>query len=635
MRVFELANRFGMPTSEVIAILNAPGDTAFPHANGPLAEVTDGLDEIQDEVAEQFALKLENMRAAQAKRFTYEIGNFKGFGRPQKAHIRPITLLFGPNSGGKSSFLHSLLFLHHFQENGNPDVRFAKRTGQSIDLGGFDCLTHGRKSGEGTVSARFEFQSATTDYIHRKELHPCERISVEYLFSRPEPSSKPNVRSIKVAMDGEPLFALSRRQGEEFRFDYLSLDHAFFQAIFQHFEQGPLELPWPSALQQLRKECLQVMAETALIEAHCHWFRDDPTLLDLRTSISPLSAENAYGRIKEKVPGNAERSILWSQTKENLKPVHDTLLGHITKLLAALSNAIWRKMFHRLSYLAPLRVVPGRYYNFDPQRPDNWHAIGGEAWDLLLKDEKLRSRVNAFLSNEKFFDSPYLIIPKYHGNVERIKNEVIVQVDALNERLRAEKENDPDQFADKIDSSSAIDANAWGNHVFEPLIDNPEYEIFGGLALLDVKKKTFVSHLDVGTGICQLLPVITYAMHFPKTNLCIEQPEVHIHPKIQAELGDVFIDAALGQNQTNLVIETHSEHLILRILRRIRETTNGSLKPGLTPVHYQDVSILYISPGPEGASQIMEIPLNEQGEFLKPWPGGFFEEDTKELFGEE
>ena len=79
------------------------------------------------------------------------------------------------------------------------------------------------------------------------------------------------------------------------------------------------------------------------------------------------------------------------------------------------------------------------------------------------------------------------------------------------------------------------------------------------------------------------------------------------------------------------LIETHSEHLILRILRRIRETTDGELPADAMPITPEHLAVLYVQPGKEG-SEVINIPVNEDGEFDRPWPQGFFAERAKELF---
>jgi predicted ATPase len=151
------------------------------------------------------------------------------------------------------------------------------------------------------------------------------------------------------------------------------------------------------------------------------------------------------------------------------------------------------------------------------------------------------------------------------------------------------------------------------------------------LILFDKRSRTTVSHRDVGIGISQVLPVLVNCYALKEKIIAMEQPEIHLHPGLQAELSDVFIESALGENKNTLLIETHSEHLLLRIMRRMRETKEGKLPEGCLPVHPEDVMVLFVEP--DGSRSIVrEMPLNERGELVKAWPGGFFEEGLREVF---
>lgn len=151
------------------------------------------------------------------------------------------------------------------------------------------------------------------------------------------------------------------------------------------------------------------------------------------------------------------------------------------------------------------------------------------------------------------------------------------------------------------------------------------------LVLIDKRTGTPVSHRDVGIGVSQVLPVLVSAYASKNKLLAIEQPEIHLHPALQAELGDVFLQSALGDNGNTFLIETHSEHLLLRILRRIRETSDGELPAGFREVDPDDVAVLFIQPGPDN-TEVIEIPVTPEGEFERAWPGGFFAERAEELF---
>jgi peptidoglycan hydrolase CwlO-like protein len=151
------------------------------------------------------------------------------------------------------------------------------------------------------------------------------------------------------------------------------------------------------------------------------------------------------------------------------------------------------------------------------------------------------------------------------------------------------------------------------------------------LALIDQRTGATVSHRDVGIGISQVLPVLVMAYGSQGKILAMEQPEIHLHPALQAELGDVFIESALGARGNTFILETHSEHLILRLLRRIRETSDGELPAGTTALRPEDITVIYVQPGP-GGSEAIELLTTPDGDFKNKWPDGFFAERAQELF---
>jgi predicted ATPase len=127
-----------------------------------------------------------------------------------------------------------------------------------------------------------------------------------------------------------------------------------------------------------------------------------------------------------------------------------------------------------------------------------------------------------------------------------------------------------------------------------------------------------------------VLPVVVAALEPSSSLVAIEQPELHIHPAVQVGLGDLFIKGA-KEHGISFLIETHSEHLILRLLRRIRETAEGELPPDVLALKTDDVSVMYVQPG-EGGVKLIPLPIDETGEFTTRWPKGFFDERAEELF---
>lgn len=147
-----------------------------------------------------------------------------------------------------------------------------------------------------------------------------------------------------------------------------------------------------------------------------------------------------------------------------------------------------------------------------------------------------------------------------------------------------------------------------------------------------------------GDGVGQLFPVLEHISGRQRLTW-IRQPELHLHPALQAEVGDILAEAtqlhpaevfpkpmmASPAWRNQVFVETHSEHILLRLMRRMRETSEGSLPKGTPRLTPEDLVVLYVEPRGDG-SIVHELPLNARGELMKPWPGGFFEEGLREVF---
>jgi len=134
---------------------------------------------------------------------------------------------------------------------------------------------------------------------------------------------------------------------------------------------------------------------------------------------------------------------------------------------------------------------------------------------------------------------------------------------------------------------------------------------------------------DVGTGVSQVIPVLWSAISPSlKGVVHIQQPELHLHPALQMRLADQFLLNREGKELT-WIIETHSEHFILRILKRIRQTAKlGDASP--IQIRPSDVVVLYIWKDPEYGSRVAHMKITSDGDFEDRWPHGFFEERTDE-----
>lgn len=148
------------------------------------------------------------------------------------------------------------------------------------------------------------------------------------------------------------------------------------------------------------------------------------------------------------------------------------------------------------------------------------------------------------------------------------------------------------------------------------------------LYLVNEKNERF-KFADVGDGISFVLPIIHDSMFHGLGNVALQQPELHLHPALQSQLGDIFIKD-LGSKSFTMMIETHSEHIMLRVLRRIHETTLGKNK--LNPVTKDDVAVYFFDPNLNSGTIITKQEITSDGDFLYDWPRGFFSERDQDLF---
>ena len=150
------------------------------------------------------------------------------------------------------------------------------------------------------------------------------------------------------------------------------------------------------------------------------------------------------------------------------------------------------------------------------------------------------------------------------------------------------------------------------------------------LSFIDTKTNTKVYPNEMGTGISQVLPILISAKMREKSKIFIAQPELHLHPALQAEIADEFIKS-IHNNKNNFVMETHSEHLLLRMMKRMRQTHENVVEDESLRLTPDDITLLYIDNDGEN-TYILELELDEDGSLLDQWPGGFFEEGYNERF---
>jgi len=309
---------------------------------------------------------------------------------------------------------------------------------------------------------------------------------------------------------------------------------------------------------------------------------------------------------------------------EDLRKVVELHLPPILEEVIVGITADVKKELNKVTYLGPLRAYPSRHVGFTEEHDANWVAGGGAAWDLTRKNSGIRHKVNDWLGNEKKLSTAYELRIRYLLTIESVRSKFSELASRATSKWLEDQAKDLIDGFDELEE--AIDQIPERLEKLESVFSDIQE-----LILFDKRTKTSVSHRDVGIGISQVLPVLVTCFASREKIIVMEQPEIHLHPALQSELGDVFIEAALGERRNTLLIETHSEHVLLRVMRRMRETSDGNLPEGIPRVTPEDVCVLFVDPKGT-ASAVRRMELDSEGQLLDAWPGGFFEEGYRERF---
>lgn len=550
------------------------------------------------------------------------LGNFKAFGAAQRIPLKPLTLIFGPNSAGKSSLIHSLALAHEARRSGNLDAFRTDVGGTSIDLGGFRQYVF-RRDPSLRVEWSAELNVAGLSGRLAELLVPVGSASVSVTLGlplddlgAPVPGELPSLATCEILGDGETLMRMSRRRDGRLRLDRLASDHPVFRQVLKAIVETA------TTTSELRSEDQQALDDAIA-----------GIVPELNVTVGrflPDGIEGASGTAES----GAEQAMLFpvgrgSRSQDLAEAVRFYLPRILNELVRGLTSAIGDEI-DRLQYLGPLRSYPPRHLAFSEHDDANWRAGGGYAWDVLRRDPAVREKVNRWLSAD-WLQTHYEVLVRDLVPLSQLEKPLVSGIEEIadNDGLDIEPDYDREPIPEGV-YPVIKDPEAEARRIVKQIAAS-DIDRIPELVLIDRRTDTVVSHRDVGIGVSQVLPVLVTCYGLSDRIIAIEQPEIHLHPALQAELADVFIRSALGDQRNRFILESHSEHLMLRVLRRIRETADKDLPTDSTPVTPDDVAVLYVEPTPKGA-QVIDIPVTKEGDFARPWPQGFFAERVKELF---
>lgn len=442
------------------------------------------------------------------------IKNFKAWRDTGEIRLAPLTVLFGTNSGGKTSIPQLLLLLKQTAES--PDRLRAIHLGDSrtlVDVGTFDDVVHGHD-----LSRPVEFElgwSLDKSFTVNDPLRAQEYVGDRFNFAA----------TLQSDSKHQP-------RATEFRYELRNSE--------------------------------KVVVDIALSE----------------------KAQGKSARKKPEFDLSSQRYPLTRQTgRAWALPEPLRFYGFPDEVAAYYQNAAFtsdfvlelERLLKGMFYVGPLREYPKRLYLWSGEVPDHVGAKGERAVEAILAAQ---DRHFNWKPKQKTKPLPVVI-------AERLKAMGIIH---------------------------DFQVKQLGPH-------RKEYEVL----VRTGPKLPVVKLTDVGFGVSQVLPVIVECLYVPRRSIVIfEQPEIHLHPRVQAELADLFVDAIRAREDSaprdcQFIVESHSEHFLRRLQRRIAEEDLSNKDAALYFVHTQ---------GAEAHIEQLDVDLFGN---IRNWPEDFFGDEMADL----
>lgn len=458
-------------------------------------------------------------------RIRFGLRNFKAFRYLEDFEFKPLTVLAGANSAGKSSIFQSLLLLKQTSLAGQieGDLKF---NGDWVKLGNYETVISDfdtKKQLEFRFQVEYEDPQALLLFPHLARgangNAATLRFDLELHFDREPVIGTGLVTLREVVMES----SLPNIMNEE--------DKVYVSCTY------PMDYPATDLLPKVVHRNLNVAGNPVSIMVSDFW----PFEILVKDALGP-----------------------WLRVP--LPPSCSNALEHVRHLID-----------HRLDYLGPVRADPRPFYPVDEEPTMGIRGEGAIPYLLRKRNDKVR------------------YVP---GPGETIREGTLLE--AINDWLRHL------QVTTSL-SIEPLEAVAYTAAMRTPSVQGRS-----------------VNLAQVGFGISQLLPVLILGLKNPADGfLLFEQPEIHLHPRLQGGLGDFLLSVARAGR--TVVVETHSDHLVHRIRRRIAEDKTGELA--------KMVQLLFVHAGTEDdpGSYIEPLEVNESGAIVN-WPQDFFSESADEAF---
>ena len=503
--------------------------------------------------------------------------NVKAFVDSGDVELAPITIFVGQNSCGKSSFLRFPVVINQTLRGLRKSLVLHSNGVNAIDYGNYEDILHNHEGS--TFSVVFSDSIGNVSISDESEKHSFyerKEVECEYAFSQAPKSHATIITECKLKLDGTDYCIISKnpitdeytyKQIKTFEYGKL-VEKGFEIRIGCELTPFSLVVYEYDAIKNLLFSLFPAFTfyESDAVENLVAYILDEYTEEDI----------NIYG------PEGLGMNVypiehITKEEKETVKDHWDTICLTV-KIISTLNDKI-NKTFGNVKYIGPFRTNPERIYRRSDNDISSVGVAGENVSNMLISSAMGRK----------------IIINKVS--------------DWLN--------------------------NSFGYSLSIVHLGNEYYQI----KLVNNNDQVSMNIMDVGYGVSQILPIliqITESMLQEELNdyielpfgdkksgrvetFIIEQPELHLHPAAQSKLAALFAEAVTfdPRNQTIMLIETHSEHLI-RALQILIADPDNDITNDMIKFYYVDKT--------ENGSVIKEMKTNEKGQFLERWPKGFFDE---------
>ena len=570
-----------------------------------------------------------------------ELQGFQAFRDPVRLELAPITLLYGPNSAGKSAIFDGLELAQQFWDPKNIDMVSLTRMARSWARQEKQVSNHIIKI---SLTLRKDYFPDPGDYSDgEEEKSPFTRsrrlligwddftkplsngpFDINYSFSLCTPDDKDDLRG-PVYVDTfsvsiKDRFSITVQSEHPISGEPIDIDDEFEATRYLVLEDCDAFIA-----QFIRGDIQDKLRKTTTTSSYSGCIGDNPT-----RTFTPVAVRSLTGCVlgKPTTVGYwklAEDQIISSEVHEFFTTCEDVICYFGGLLKETIKSGF------------PLVKADRRVPDFKD------FVTIVNPWSY--PDDETRSRpkiLNDYIREQVKENDPHYVAVAESGYYSLLKD--IVYENSLKSVKPFE------QLISKFEAKALVFSEVnelLSKHLFiergyriacDALTTVPLNSNTLPLVPRDLLRDTFVSlkliddegrqlaFKDVGSGVGFVLPILTVCA-LKAGMVLVQQPELHLHPALQASIADVFI-SGISNHDSQAIVETHSEHFLLRFLKRIRLTYKGvehefNLRP-------EDLAVFYFNPVVGEQTYVIKQGITPLGDFYTDWPKGFFPERLAE-----